>query len=214
MIIPGTEILMIQIDRKIILSHHIKIKRKSKIHNKTRSSTPKHQRQINQVQSTEEIKFNQTLPVLTTQKIHINCESADDESETENTLSIKMLQVENEYGIPIETNCYQNNENFNKFEKLDNIENITDYIEQELKGSSKTNNICRNTANKLQPPEKKIWTIPFLLESPKSKDFQSPDLETEFLIDSGLESNFIIIPTWNGIQTLHPKLLSSKTSSK
>ena len=53
-------------------------------------------------------------------------------------------------------------------------------------------------------------TIPLLLESPKSKDFQSPDLK----VDHGAEPNIINIPTWNEIQTLHPKLSPSKTSSK
>ena len=34
-----------------------------------------------------------------------------------------------------------------------------------------------------------IWTIPLLLESPKSKQLQTPDLEIDFLIDSGAESH-------------------------
>ena len=54
----------------------------------------------------------------------------------------------------------------------------------------------------------------FLLESPRNKEFQSPDLEIDFLIDSGAESNIINIPTWNEIKTLHPKLTPLETSSK
>ena len=57
-------------------------------------------------------------------------------------------------------------------------------------------------------------TIPFLLESPRNKEFQPPDLEIDFLIDSGAESNIINIPTWNEIKTLHPKLTPLETSSK
>ena len=38
------------------------------------------------------------------------------------------------------------------------------------------------------------WTISLLLESPKSKQLQTPDLELDFLIDSGAESNIINIP--------------------
>ena len=72
----------------------------------------------------------------------------------------------------------------------------------------------QNTTNKVQLPKEKISTIPLLLESPKSKEFQSPDLEIDFLIDSGAESNIINIPTWNEIQTLHPKLTPLKNSSK
>ena len=60
----------------------------------------------------------------------------------------------------------------------------------------------------------KIWTIPFPLESPRSKEFQPPDLEIDFLIDSGAESNIINIPTWNEIKTLHPNLTPLETSSK
>ena len=56
--------------------------------------------------------------------------------------------------------------------------------------------------------------IPFLLESPRSKQFQPPDLEIDFLIDSGAESNIIIIPTWNEIKSLHPNLTFLETSSK
>ena len=58
---------------------------------------------------------------------------------------------------------------------------------------------------KKKQPREKIWTIPFLLESPKNKEFQPPYLEIDFLIDSGAESNIINIPTWNEIKTLHPK---------
>ena len=57
-------------------------------------------------------------------------------------------------------------------------------------------------------------TIPFLLESPKNKEFQPPDLEIDFLIDSGAESNIINIPTWNEIKTLHSNLIPMKTASK
>ena len=63
-------------------------------------------------------------------------------------------------------------------------------------------------------PREKIWTIPFLLESPRNKEFQPPDLEIDFLIDSGAESNIINIPTWNEIKTVHPKLTPLATSSK
>ena len=41
--------------------------------------------------------------------------------------------------------------------------------------------------NKIQLLKEKIWTIPILLESPKGKDFQTPDVEIDFLIDSGAE---------------------------
>ena len=52
------------------------------------------------------------------------------------------------------------------------------------------------------------------MESPRNKEFEPPDLEIDFLIDSGAESNIINIPTWNEIKTLHPKLKPLETSSK
>ena len=63
-------------------------------------------------------------------------------------------------------------------------------------------------------PREKIWTILFLLESPRNKENQPPDLEIDFLIDSGAESNIIKIPTLNEIKTLHPNLTPLETSSK
>ena len=70
--------------------------------------------------------------------------------------------------------------------------------------SSTTNHIYQSIQKKQR--RTKVWTIPFLLESPKNKQFQPPDLETDFLIDSGAESNIINIPTWNEIRTLHLNL--------
>ena len=45
------------------------------------------------------------------------------------------------------------------------------------------NNFYQNTINKIQPAKQRIWTIPLLFESPKSKDFQPPDIKIDFLID-------------------------------
>ena len=62
--------------------------------------------------------------------------------------------------------------------------------------------------------QRKKLDITFLLESPRNKEYQPPDLEIDFLFDSGAESNIINIPTWNEIKTLHPKLTPLATSSK
>ena len=100
-----------------------------------------------------------------------------------------MLQIENEYETPIELNYNQNNHD--NFKNSDNFQEIIDYTEQELKGTSSTNNIYQNASNnypkKIQLPKEKFWTIPLFLDSPKSKMFQSPDLEIDFLIDSRAE---------------------------
>ena len=43
---------------------------------------------------------------------------------------------------------------------------------------------------------------------------QTPDLEIDFLINSGAELHIINTPTWSEIKILHPKLIPSKTTSK
>ena len=53
---------------------------------------------------------------------------------------------------------------------------------------------------------------PFSLR--KAIKFQPPDLEIDFLIDSGVESIIVNIPTWNEIKSLHPILTPRKTASK
>ena len=114
--IPGIEILIIQIDIDTILSHHTEIIQNIQIHNKTVEAVLRNIKDkfvtYNQLNN-----FNQTIPVLTTQKNqlelqleHIHFESADDESVRENTLTINMLHTENEYETPIESIYYQNNE--------------------------------------------------------------------------------------------------------
>ena len=52
------------------------------------------------------------------------------------------------------------------------------------------------------------------LRNSKKQRISTIDLEIDFLIDSGAESNIINIPTWNEIKTLHPKLTPLATSSK
>ena len=92
-----------------------------------------------------------------------------------------------------------------------NVNEINTVVNNEKQRSSRTtftNIIYKKNS------QKKNWTIPFLLESPKNKEFQPPDLEIEFLIDSGAESNIINIPNWNEIKSLHPILTPRKTASK
>ena len=201
--------------------------------NRHRSSTPKHQRNINQVQSNPETTSdppgiddtgNNEL-----QLNHINCESSDSESDTENTTSIKMIAVENDYEPIIYEQPFSSHIYENQLELLHNyyIEPIhstqtaqeTNEINTTNQSNENNKTKCLNTNHIYQniqreQPKEKIWTIPFLLESPRNKEFQPPDLEIDFLIDSGAESNIINIPTWNEIKTLHPKLTPLETSSK
>ena len=92
-----------------------------------------------------------------------------------------------------------------------NVNEINTVVNNEKQRSS-TSNLYQNVQK--EQPREKNWTIPFLLESPKSKEFQPPDLEIDFLTDSEAKSNIINIPTWNEIKLLHPILSPIKTASK
>ena len=199
-----------------------------------RSNTPKHQRHIYQVQTNEETTSD-TPGIDNTennelQLIHINCESTDTESDTDNTFSVIMITVKNDYEPIIYEQPFSSHINENQLELVHNyyigpINNNTqttqevNEINTVIKPDTKDEIQCSNTKHIYQniqkeQPREKIWTIPFLLESPRSKEFQPPDLEIDFLIDSGAESNIINIPTWNEIKTLHPNLTPLETSCK
>ena len=140
-----------------------------------------------------------------------------------------MITVENDYEPiiyeqPFTSHIYENKlelpHNY-YIEPIDNTQTTqkVNEINTVIKPDKKDETQCSNTKyiyqniQKEQPREKN-WTIPFLLESPRNKEFQPPDLEIDFLIDSGAESNIIKIPTWNETKTLHPILTPLETSSK
>ena len=97
-------------------------------------------------------------------------------------------------------------------EQIVNEVTTSQQSEKEQTPYSITNHFNQNTPK--EPSKEKIWTILFLLESPKSKDCQSPDLEIDFSLESGAESNIINIPTWNEIKILHQRLTPVKTTSR
>ena len=119
-----------------------------------------------------------------------------------------MINIENDYEPiiyeqPIYSHIYQNHDQF-----------LLNYYTRPVSNSTtndKINNIYQNIPKEPQVQSEKI---PLLLESPKSKQLQTPDLEIDFLIDSGAESNIINIPTRNEIKILHPKLIPFKTTSR
>ena len=141
-----------------------------------------------------------------------------------------MITVENDYEPiiyeqPFTSHIYENQlellHNYyigpinNKTQTTQEVNEINTVIKPDKKDEtqcSNTKHICQNIQN--EQPREKSWTIPFLLESPRSKEFQPPHLEIEFLIDSGAEPNIINFPTWNEIKTLHPNLTPLETSSK
>ena len=160
---------------------------------------------------------------------HINCESSDTESDTDNTISVNMITVENDYEPIIYEQPFTSHIYENQLELLHNyyigpIDNTqttqeVNGINTVIKPDKKDETQCSNTKHIYQniqkeQPREKIWVIPFLLESPRNKEFQPPDLEIDFLIDSGAESNIINFPTWKEVKTLHPNLTPLENSSK
>ena len=127
-IIHEIEIRTITIDKKTTLNHHIitlsrKNTRYPDSQNKYRSNTPKHQRQINQIQTFEEVSSDtpgvDNTVTTELQLNHINCESTDSESDTENAISVNMIRVENNYKPSIyeqqfHSHIYENHTNFLK----------------------------------------------------------------------------------------------------
>ena len=89
---------------------------------KYRSNTPKHQRQINQVQTTEETSSDppgiDNTESTELQLNHINCESTDSESDTNNTSSVNMITVENDYEPIIYEQPFSSHINENQSELL------------------------------------------------------------------------------------------------
>ena len=69
---------------------------------------------------------------------------------------------------------------------VDEIVNEVNAVVKYEKQRSSTNHLYQNIQKEKR--KEKIWTIPFLLESPKCKEFQPPDPEIDFLIDSGAET--------------------------
>ena len=131
-----------------------------------------------------------------------------------------MITVENDYEPiiyeqPFTSRIYENQlellhnyyiEPIKKTQTAQEINKINTVNKPDEKDKTKclnTNHIYQNIQK--EQPREKIWKIPFLLESPRNKEVQPQDLEIDFLIDSGAESNIINIPTWNEIKTLHPK---------
>ena len=137
-----------------------------------------------------------------------------------------MITVEREYEAivyeqPFSSHIYENQSELlqayytrpirNDVSVEQNVTEINTVVKNEKQRSS-TNLIFQNIQK--EQPKEKSWTIPFLLDSPKSKEFQPLDLEIDFLIDSGAESNIINIPTWKEIKSLHPILTPIKAASK
>ena len=95
------EIQVTIIDIEIIESPHRSNNYYHNSKHRYRSSTPKHQKHINQVQTNEETTSDppgiDDTGSNELQLNHINCGSSDTESDTENTISVNMITVENDY---------------------------------------------------------------------------------------------------------------------
>ena len=107
-----------------------------------------------------------------------------------------MITVENDYEPIIYDQPFSSHIYENQLELLHNyytrpINNNTRTTQEVnetntvIKPDKKDEVQCSTTKHSYQniqeeQPREKIWTIPFLLESPRSKGFQPPDLEIDF----------------------------------
>ena len=129
-------------------------------------SQMKKQHQIPQVDDTgsHELQLNQ-----------INCGSSDTESDTENTVSVNMITVENDYEPIIYEQPFTSHKYENKLELLHNyyfepinttqtaqeVNTVIEPDENDKTKCSNSNHIYQNIQK--EQPREKVWTIPFLL---------------------------------------------------
>ena len=115
-----------------------------------------------------------------------------------------MITVENDYEPIIYEQPFTSHINENQLELLHNyyigpsdttqttqeVNKINTVIEPDEKDEiqcSNTKHIHQNIQK--EQPRENIWTIPFLLESPRNKEFQPPDLEIDFSIEIYKKNN-------------------------
>ena len=107
-----------------------------------------------------------------------------------------MIKVENDYESviyeqPFSSHIYENQSEFLQNYYTTPINSTpTTQKTNEINTTDQTNKKYQNKMLEYKPhlskytkknnPKKKIWTIPFLLESPRNKEFQPPDLENRF----------------------------------
>ena len=167
---PWTENQVITTDKETTLNHLIEIKHvKQNSQQNYRSSTHKHQRQINQAQTTEETQSYlpcfDNIEITEVQLNQIYYESTDSESDTDRATSINMIHVETDYKPiiyeqPIHYHIYQNLDQFllnyytrpiNRNKTIEKtVEEIT---EEKTTECSSPNNIYQNIAKETQLPK-------------------------------------------------------------
>ena len=95
---------------------------------------------------------------------HINCESTDSESDTDNAISNNKINVENDYKPiiyeqPIHSNIHQNHDQFllnyytRPISRKKTIEKIVEVITEKPTECSSTNNIYQNIPKETQLPK-------------------------------------------------------------
>ena len=107
-------------------------------------------------------------------------------------MSVNMITIKNDcepiiYEQPFSSHIYENqmellnnyyieptNNNSRVNQEVNKINTVTKPDKKDETQCSNTNQFYQNIQK--EQPREKIWTIPFLLESPKSKEFQPPDL--------------------------------------
>ena len=135
-----------------------------------------------------------------------------------------MIHVENGYEPiiyeqPIRSHIYQNHDHFllNYYTRPISSNKTIEKTVEEITEKKNPQNIqaqvtFTNIYLKKRNYQKKTWTIPLILKSPKCNELQTPDLEIEFVIDSEADPNIINIPTWNENNTLQNNMQASSST--
>ena len=191
MIILETETTTIKTDHEPIFDNHIKIlanfyphKTIEAVRQNIKDKSIKYNLQMKQINNSRYRKYrNCRITVKSNTQTHF----------------FYMLKVENDYETATESNHYQNEIISSQPQEPISNEDTKNYVQYKTEAISIMNNMYQKTTTKTSQQKEKNWTIPLLLESPKSEIFQSTELEIDFSIDTGAESNISMIPTWKEI---------------
>ena len=122
-----------------------------------RSNTPKHQRQINQVQTNEETTSDppgiDNTENNEIQLNHINCESTNTESDTDNIISVNMITVKNDYEPiiyeqPFSSHIYENQ-----------LELLHDFYTRPINNNRRTTQEVNEINTVIKPDKKTKYNI-------------------------------------------------------
>ena len=138
-----------------------------------RSITPKHQRHINQVQSTDAtISDHPGIDNTETSELqlsHLHDESTDDENDTENIHIVTILKIELKHEKPIDSNHYQKDFVSSNYQDQGNNQQTTNDPPHKIETNSRTNKNTRKQKMDYHHQKKKFRHSTFFRQPKKEK---------------------------------------------